>query len=100
MTPLEAAKLLESVVGQVKRRDIAVAMRMGIEGLKNSAMAREVLEKSGKHELTIQYIRDANGAETFVVWPRGGPTVAAGTLSEALTGSIEKAARKGDPCPP
>lgn len=94
MTPLEAATILEGWAKNAKTAASKAVCEMAAIGMRNSAMAREVLEKSGKHELTIQHIRDDNGKEMFVVWPRGGPTIAADTLANALTGLLENVSKK------
>lgn len=100
MTPAHAAATLHQWAKNAKTPESRAVCEMAAIGMRNSAMCREVLEKSGKHELTIQYIRDDNGSEMFIVWTRGGPTIAANSLSDALAGLLDKVPVKATPCPP
>lgn len=94
MTPAKAAAILDSWGKNAKSDEARKVCEMAAIGMRNAAATRQILDKSGQHEVTIQCLRDDNGVEMFIVSLRLGPVIMAGTLSEALTGLLESVEKK------
>lgn len=91
MTPIEAARTLDSWAAKAKTDETRAVCEIAAEALKNGVKFREVVDRAGT-DLVIHYMRDEQG-DQFIV-SAGHSVVGARSLSDALDGLLEKVERK------
>lgn len=95
MTPLEAAKTLDSLAERYRDPRALEALHLAAEALRDdpATTMRAILDASGKTDVPVQLIRSDEG-ETWVSWLHKGPMVGAKSLPEALNALLEKVTKK------